>query len=162
MSYTTKVQKLIDNVDKKFKTIINLNKLDRVPLTYKQHREKVITLIDKTKGDVHSLKPLETYTSNAEPILNSNSVNSSAIYAVGLDVSFVESLLKNKTLATQHFSLILNNALIEMTNAVGSHVVRNNKNKLMVRFLDTNRANSFNCIEMRVILDVDQSKKGLV
>ncbi len=143
---------LSERMNDLFNQIFNLNFLDRTPVTISTNGNSITILDSDTHGSVLLNKP----TSGSVRSLKNNIKNKkSAIQRTLFGLVGASKMVENKTQATQMFSLYLNNALVELTNTLGTDTVTDEKNKLIVEFHDVQ---DHAAIEMRVILKVENKE----
>jgi hypothetical protein len=131
-----------------FNSIFNMTDIFRVPAIIKPTKNSVtlFNLLDEENSialnvpETDSVKSFET----------DNKVYKSAVQRTFIGFLAKKEIQKNKTIATQVLSIYLNNALIELTNALGTDVVTDVKNKLIVEFKSSESA--YADVEMRVTL----------
>ena len=137
------------NLDKKlqslFESIIDLEQIDRHPAVFIQiPGVNSVTLLPQENLNELKAGFMKTFTSDQNN-------KSSAVYRGGLGYLVAEQMINNRTLATQLFVLSLNNALIQLTDTLGTTVVTNKNNKISVKFL---HFESIAAIEMQVKIEV--------
>jgi hypothetical protein len=131
-----------------FNSIFNMNDIFRVPAITKPTKNSV-TLFDflDTPNSVQLNSP---DTDSVKSFQTDNKVHKSAVQRTFIGYLAKKEIQKNKTIATQVLSIYLNNALIELTTALGTDVVTDAKNKLIVEFKPTQPG--YASVEMRVTL----------
>lgn len=140
---------LSKEMDNLFKQIFDVNLLNRSPLIFSTDGNSVTTFDLKT-DDVFELN--QPSSGCAKLLINDIKNNKSAIHRSFFALLIANRMSENKTLATQTLSLYLNNSLIELTKTLGSSIVNDKKNDLVVEFYDSS---AFAAVEMRVILKVN-------
>jgi len=131
-----------------FNQIFDLNYLDRTPVTMTAYDNNVTILEPET----HSVVLLNEPTPGSVRLLKNNIKNNkTAIQRTLFGFVTASKMLENRTQATQMFSLYLNNALVELSNALGTDTVTDKKNQLSVKFYDMQ---DLAAIEMRLTLKV--------
>lgn len=139
---------LAKEMDNLFKQIFDVNLLNRSPLIFSTD-ENSVTTFDLKTDDVFKLN--QPTSGSAKSLINDIKNNKSGIQRSFLALLIANRMNENKTLATQILSLYLNNSLIELTKTLGSSIVTDKKNDLVVEFYDSQ---DYAAVEMRVILKI--------
>ena len=125
MYLTKKLEKMFIE---KFKT----KDINRVPMTVLNNKNiHSVTTIDDPFSSAILIRPKKE---KIIPFKNEASIKKSAVQRTFIDKKTADNMVKNPTYALQATVLYLNNALYELTNILGSEVVTNRKNELIIEF----------------------------
>lgn len=133
---------------KLFKSLVNLNRLNRTAIKFETN-ENNLNVFEVVENELKIKQTssflLKTIQAKKNELIKGKKIAHRAL----LGKNLVEQILLNKTTATQFFILYLNQALTELTFALGNGVLNNKNNKLKVVFVDRPE---LSCIEMQTII----------
>lgn len=141
-------KKLTEQIQKIFNSNFDLeNYITRIPASISTDGNS-ITMFDISDLNENFILNNPT-TGSIKSVTNKIKNNKSAIQRSLISYVSAEQMTQNKTYALQTLVLYFNNALIELTNALGSSIVTDKSNKIFVSFLHMEQ---YAAIEMRVKL----------
>jgi hypothetical protein len=147
---------LVSQIQEIFDTNLNIDEINRTPAftNLMDIIPNSVTVFD-SNAPAYILNP---YTTGKIKSFTNYDVelNKSATQATLISIDSVSEMVKSKAHALQTLVLYLNNALIELTDTLGTDIVLDRNNKLGVKF---NSLKDYAAIEMRVTLIVNKNKE---
>jgi len=143
---------LAKKIEHIFESNFNVNLLDRHPAIFMQDPNiNSVTIFDLNVEDLNELKT--PIVGRVKTLKNDVKTNKSGVQRTLIGWYAANKMHENLTYALQVLPLYINNSLVELTNVLGSEIVTNKNNQLIIQFDDVENSAA---IEMRVALVVNR------